>query len=337
MFVITNDCIVARFDFVSAEKPEPFRFSSSASPTPGKDESPDAMRGRSPVGNGAAQGPRKMLTKNPNGVYRWRGGGSARPSRSRNRYASPAFGPSRTTPERLVLKESTATGEGLRSDNKRRRIGEEASLSSVSSSTTPANGPTVIQIPSDSPHSSKIAQSSPSAMSSTSTRITNGTSAQQKMNGMPNGAAPFRLRTTGLQKPTTPAVPSPLRQAWSGSSSDVSPSPEQAPPKPTKVANLMAELIKEVTPPKKPDVSNPYQTASPVKVPPSTSRPKPKRARAKGKPVAAVSAKMDTDTDAKGEETATEKVTPQAIIEATLPKVCQGLFLFLIYLTAFAG
>jgi len=99
----------------------------------------------------------------------------------------------------------------------------------------------------------------------------------------------------------------------------------------------MAELIKEVTPPKKPDVSNPYQTASPVKVPPSTSRPKPKRARAKGKPVAAVSAKMDTDTDAKGEETATEKVTPQAIIEATLPKVCQGLFLFLIYLTAFAG
>lgn len=327
MFVITNDHIVTHFDFVSAEKPEPFRFSTSASPTPGRDESPDAMRGRSPVGNEAAQGPKKMLTKNPNGVYRWRGGGSARPSRSRNRYASPAFGPTRTTPERLVLKDSTATGEGLRTDNKRRRIGEEASLSS----TTPTNGPTVIQIPSDS-STSKIAQPPPS-----SPRITNGTSAQQKMNGTPNGAAPFRLRTTGLQKPTTPAVPSPLRQAWSGSLSDVSPSPEQAPPKPTKVANLMAELIKEVTPPKKPDVSNPYQTASPVKVPPSTSRPKPKRARAKGKPVAAVSAKMDTDTDAKGEELAAEKVTPQAIIEATLPKVCQRLFLFPIYLTAYTG
>ena len=287
------------------------------------------MRGRSPVGIGAAQGPRKMLTKNPNGVYRWRGGGSARPARSRNRYASPAFGSSRTTPERLVLKDSTATGEGLRTDNKRRRI-EEAGMPSSSSFAAPTNGPTIIQIPADS-SISKVAQPSSSTMPSAAPpKITNGTSTQPKINGAPNGAPSLRLRSSGLQKPTTPAVPSPLRQAWSGSS-DASSSPVQTPPKPTKVANFMAELIKEVTPPKKPDVSNPYQTASPVKMVPSASRPRPKRARPKGKP--APSAKMETDTE-KGEETVNEKVSPQAIIEATLPKVGQVLRLFYIYLTA---
>jgi hypothetical protein len=275
------------------------------------------MRGRSPVGIRAAQGPRKMLTKNPNGVYRWRGGGSARPARSRNRYASPAFGPPRTTPERLVLKESTATGEGLRTDNKRRRIGEEAGIPSSSSLTTPANGSAVIQIPSDS-SISKVTQPSPTIPSAAPSRVINGTNTQAKVNGTPNGAPSIRLRPSGLQKPTTPAIPSPLRQAWSGSSSDASSSPVQTPPKPTKVANFMAELIKEVTPPKKPDVSNPYQTASPVKIP-STSRPRPKRTRVKGKSTA--SAKMETDTDAQAEETTAEKISPQAIIEATLPKV----------------
>ena len=293
------------------------------------------MRGRSPVGIGAAQGPRKMLTKNPNGVYRWRGGGSARPARSRNRYASPAFGSPRTTPERLVLKDSTATGEGLRTDNKRRRIGEEAGMSSSSSFTAPTNGLTIIQIPTDS-SISKVAQPSTSTIPSAAPpKITNGTSTQPKINGTPNGAPSLRIRSSGLQKPTTPAIPSPLRQAWSGSS-DAPSSPVQTPPKPTKVANFMAELIKEVTPPKKPDVSNPYQTASPVKMVPSTSRPRPKRARAKGKPASA-SSKMETDTDVKGEEAVTEKVTPQAIIEATLPKVGQVLRLFYIYLTVYSG
>jgi hypothetical protein len=47
----------------------------------------------------------------------------------------------------------------------------------------------------------------------------------------------------------------------------------------------MAELIKETTPPKKPDLANPYQLASPVgKVgPPRRST---KRTRATGRPVA---------------------------------------------------
>ncbi|KAK2463648.1 hypothetical protein APHAL10511_004399 [Amanita phalloides] len=285
-----------------SEKSQPFRFSCSTSPTPGRDDSPDAMRGRSPIGNGNIQGPRKMLTKNPNGVYRWRGGGSARPARSRNRYISPAFGPPRVTPERLVLKESTATGEGVRADNKRRRIGDEVSFS----------------IPDPSPSKSAMPLSG-TLPSIASPKPGNGAGGQVKANGTPNGTS-FRFRSSGLQKQTTPAVPSPLRQAWSGSSPDVSNSPMQMLPKPTKAANFMAELIKEVTPPKRPDVSNPYQTASPVKVCPPPSRPRPKRTRVTGKAGAPASSNTTSDAEAKGDESGLEKITPQAIIEATLPK-----------------
>jgi hypothetical protein len=42
-------------------------------------------------------------------------------------------------------------------------------------------------------------------------------------------------------------------------------SPPSVGKEPTQAASFMAELIKDVTPTKKPDLSNPYQTASPVK------------------------------------------------------------------------
>lgn len=84
----------------------------------------------------------------------------------------------------------------------------------------------------------------------------------------------------------------------------------------------MADLIKEVTPPKRPDVSNPYQTASPVgKVGGIAAKPRPKRVRATGKPTAPAP-KEGQDTEVVAQEKAKEKeYSPQAIIEATVPKV----------------
>jgi hypothetical protein len=82
----------------------------------------------------------------------------------------------------------------------------------------------------------------------------------------------------------------------------------------------MTELIKEVTPPKRPDLSNPYQTASPVG---KVTLPKTrvgKRTRATGKPAV----HLATDDKSKDPQKPTEKekeYSPQAIIEATLPKV----------------
>ncbi|KAF8141690.1 hypothetical protein EV363DRAFT_1443599 [Boletus edulis] len=87
-------------------------------------------------------------------------------------------------------------------------------------------------------------------------------------------------------KPTTPAIPSPLRQTWKESDS----SPQA-----------------EVTPTKKPDVSNPYQTASPVKPPAPVRKPVVKRAKPAAKP-------------AEKPKEQEPEISAQAIIEATVPK-----------------
>jgi len=93
-------------------------------------------------------------------------------------------------------------------------------------------------------------------------------------------------------------------------------------------ANFVAELIKETAPPKKPDLSNPYQTASPVgKVgPPRRAN---KRPRAAGRPVpptkeqkAEEEKKKAEEQRKKEEETKLKALSAQAIIEATVPKVC---------------
>ena len=85
----------------------------------------------------------------------------------------------------------------------------------------------------------------------------------------------------------------------------------------------MAELIKETTPPKKPDLANPYQLASPVgKVgPPRRST---KRPRATGRPVTLTKAEHEEEKEKKEEPKDKEKLmeySPQTIIEATVPKV----------------
>ncbi|KAL4266862.1 RanBP2-type domain-containing protein [Pleurotus pulmonarius] len=308
-----------------SDNSEPFRFTSTP---PGRSASPLAQSSSLP--SVASATPRKVLTKNPNGVYRWEGAGSAK--RSRNRYHSPAFGPSRSTPDRLKLGTSSPNQPPVpRMDTKRRRLGEDATSSSASpSGGSSSNGhPVHAKTPSPPPRASapapsptRAAQACPfpslnSPLSPSPTTNGNSNQSQSKTNST------SRLRIP--QKPTTPVIPSPLRQTWSQQGDG---SPPQAgsssgqPQRQTMAANFMTELIKEVTPPKRPDVSNPYQTASPVKPTPS-SRPKPKRARATGKP-APPPGRDAEQTDNKPEIAKTEKplseYSPQAIIEATLPK-----------------
>lgn len=74
----------------------------------------------------------------------------------------------------------------------------------------------------------------------------------------------------------------------------------------------MTELIKEVTPAKRPDLSNPYQTASPVK--PPVKKPVIKRPRPSAKPPSLAAPAPEPEK--------LPEPSPQAIIEATLPKVC---------------
>ena len=189
--------------------------------------------------------------------------------------------------------------ETPKTDTKRRRVGHDADTSS------PQRVP-VTQPSTTIPASQPVA--GPSKLSNGTSKV-NGTdlsSANTKTAGT-NGASAARLA-----KPTTPAVPSPLRQAW-GQNDSPSPSPPQIhASKQTRAASFMTELIREATPAKKPDVSNPYQTASPVKPSkPPTKKPPPKRTR----PVSQV------PTEEKLE------LSPQAIIEATVPKVCAGNFI----------
>ncbi|KAJ3863539.1 hypothetical protein EV359DRAFT_13857, partial [Lentinula novae-zelandiae] len=121
-----------------------------------------------------------------------------------------------------------------------------------------------------------------------------------------------RLRTPA--KPTTPVVPSPLRQAW-GQSSKVEGAddvlshslPKSISPKsthPTQTATYMSTLIKEVTPVRNLDVRNPYQAASPV-----------------GAAVGRSGARKPGASESVRErDVFLEKYSAQAVIEATLPK-----------------
>ncbi|RPD64373.1 hypothetical protein L226DRAFT_559572 [Lentinus tigrinus ALCF2SS1-7] len=274
------------------EQPEPFRFSKSPStPLRGNTPtinfmSPSTSEQMVSAAGTAAQGARKTLARNPMGVYRWQGGGSARP---RNRYQSPSFG---SAPSRSTIK---LAPEKPKADSKRRRVGEDASTSSPQRAGATAGAKVNGSAPSTLPNS----VSAPAALSSPAT------------NGRPNGApipAPPstpRIRTSGI-KPTTPAIPSPLRQTWGNSDSPPQPSPPQPASKPTRAASFMTELIKGVTPPKKPDFANPYEAANPM------IKPAPKR-----HPVRKTRTTAKAEAEAKKKES---ELTPQAIIEATVPK-----------------
>ncbi|KAJ2914651.1 hypothetical protein MD484_g5768, partial [Candolleomyces efflorescens] len=259
-------------------KPEPFRFQ-SAPPPPSREASPATST--------PAATPRRTLKRNPNGPYRWEGAGSAKATR-RNRYASPAFGTPQLSPEK-----SKTDG-----DKKRRKVDEEASSnesSSISKHPFPASSPQ--------PSTSRV----------------NGPTAPK----ITIPVSPSKLKAPALLKPTTPSQPSPLRQAWSTSPSSSQEDltkmdqAQPSPPKQSSAASIMSSIIQEVTPPKKPDLSNPYQTASPLAkvAPPRRSA---RRTRATGRPTT-----PENDKKQKEEKVAegdSQDFPAQTVIEATLPK-----------------
>ncbi|KAG0709179.1 hypothetical protein DFH29DRAFT_218188 [Suillus ampliporus] len=270
------------------DKPEPFRFSTS----PSRGSSPSLGFGTPDGVSGDAHAPKKTLSRNPNGVLRWQGAGSARP---RNRYRSPGFGfrPQGPRIELSPIRTPSAT------DTKRRRVGNEAETSNAQKSAPPAPTST-ITFPTSGSTSHTGSASAVNGKTPVSPTPASTLAPAAVVTPKVNGAATPRLRTTGLSvKPTTPAIPSPLRQAWKQNDS-----PPQPPTRPTRAANYMTGLIKEVTPPKKPDVSNPYQTASPVKMP--TRKPPVRRSR--------------LPVQSKEKQQKEPEMTAQAIIEATVPK-----------------
>ncbi|KAG9312917.1 hypothetical protein JVU11DRAFT_6350 [Chiua virens] len=268
------------------DKPEPFRFSVS----PSRAASPNQSHGSS-----GTETPRKTLSRNPNGVYRWQGAGSSRP---RNRYQSPGFAP-RPQQHRIKLSPPKTP---LTSDTKRRRVGDDADSSTPQKPVVPSTS--TVSFPS-------LMPDSPASLSQPSATVANEKPAfpsamvpAQPVTPRANGIQP-RLRTGGLPiKPTTPAIPSPLRQTWKESDS---PPQASSPSRPTKAADFMTELLKEVTPTKKPDVSNPYQTASPVKPPAPARKPVAKRPKPNARP-------------AEKPKEQEPEMSAQAIIEATVPK-----------------
>ncbi|KAI9440600.1 hypothetical protein H4582DRAFT_1478267 [Lactarius indigo] len=274
-------------DSVQDDDSQPFRF--SASPTPSRGTTP-AFNVGSPTPS-SKQTPRRTLTRNPNGVYKWQGAGSARP---RNRHQSPAFGPPRPTPSKIKLSAPEASPH--KSETKRRRV--DAAIE------PPIPHVTGESLPLAQPREQTRADSSALSTSSGSSSHTSmNDSSPDKSAAVP--ATP-RLRLSVPPKPTTPAVPSPLRNTWGvgDSSSSSHSSPPSKPSQPTRAAHFMAELIKEVTPPKKPDLSNPYQTASPVK--PSLQKKPTKKRKAPEEPP-----KEQQEKDV--------NLSHQTIVEATVP------------------
>ncbi|KAH9935061.1 hypothetical protein B0H21DRAFT_699261 [Amylocystis lapponica] len=288
------------------EKPEPFRFSTtSPTPEPGTTINSGATSPDASSPEGPAPPPPKMLAKNPNGTYRWNGGGSAR-KRPRNRYQSPGFGTSAsTTPSLKIIPEKPKT------DTKRRRVGEEAQSSS-------AQRVPLISAPGTRPYTNGTTQPSTGSSNGTTSR-TNGIASSSKSppaqtNGTQTPPPALRLRTPGPFRPTTPAVPSPLRQTWGQTDSSSPPQPSPPSVKPTRAADFMTQLLKEVTPPKKKDFANPYQTASPMPVRPPTKKPPARKTKAASKAAA------EATPEKKGLEKDLSELSPQAIIEATVPK-----------------
>lgn len=257
----------------------PFRFSTTPLASPQRGNSPfsgtPTFRSSTPT----ADSPRKTLKVNPNGPYRWQGAGSSRPLKTRNHYHSPAFGRPSQTSERIVLREK----DGLEKKDlvtprseKRRRVNSAESCSVNGSASPPP------------PPRSTAPAPSPTRAAEAST---------QGFPFPPGPPSPIGVRSTA------PSNPSPLRQAWGEGS------PSETVPRQTKAANFMTELIKEVTPPKRPDISNPYQAASPVK---NIAK---KRTRTTARPAPP---KQLAEPAAEGPKE--KEYSAQAIIEATLPK-----------------
>ncbi|KAJ7623505.1 hypothetical protein FB45DRAFT_797684 [Roridomyces roridus] len=302
------------------EEEKPFRFSSSPS-TPARGNSPAAPNdiftlGASSSTPALGNTPRKALSKNPNGVYRWSGGGSARPSK--NRYASPAFGTSpRASPDRMVFRDQPVQKEVASPKRRRLETPPAATPPPVPRSAAPAPSPNRVAASQYFPFPPATPAPSPSSPSPQAV----------------TAATPARNAMVKVQ--SAPAHPSPLRQAWGGSPASSVSSTHSSPAQgtPTKAAVLLTALIRDAdaeAPPKSLDVRNPYQSASPVPVRVTNTHPPEaatrKRARATGRPAErkAREAKEKEEKAAKEkekeEQEKVKQLSPQAIIEATVPK-----------------
>lgn len=289
---------------------QPFRFSASPS---------DPARASSPVYNFTAPGAsastssivngKKVLTKNPNGTYRFQGGGSSRP---RNRYQSPVFGHPQATLSKIKI-----TPEKPKTDAKRRRTSAAQPETSTAQRTTADAGssrPTVNGTTEASTSLSNI------TMNGASSSFSSSSSASGSSSAAPSSSAP-RVRTTGFTKPTAPAIPSPLRQAWGQSDSPPQSSRQvQQPVRPTRAASTLTEILKEVSPPKKPEFVNPYEAASPIPLRAAARKPAAQR-RTRAAAKAAAAAAAQEKAKAKSAQKSEQKLTVQEIIEATVPKV----------------
>lgn len=263
---------------------EPFRFESRAATSPPRSKSPSAP----PRSTSAAP---RTLTRNPNGVYTWKGAGSARARRARNNFATPAFRIPRSTAPRSSASNAELTGN----DAKRRKI---------------ANSP-------DEPQASSSSNQVPFPVTNT-TSISRITTTGPSLKPPPISTP--RQRTPVLQKPTTPVVPSPLRQAWTGGSPSGSESGSPHGPgtlKQTETARHVTELVNSLKSQDKvlDDLRNPYEFACPVKRP---AAPKRKRVTASTKKAAPTPAAPKEDGMVKAK---VKEMSVHDIIEATLPEV----------------
>ena len=274
------------------EKDVPFRFSTTSL-------SPEPAQAINFTPGSASNGGRKMLTKNPNGSYVLRGGGSARP---RNRYHSPGFGPSQrtTTPIRITPEKPSA-------DGKRRRIGYDPDLRPASSSATLNGTPNTNGTPSPvagpsspSPNTSPTIQAVPRA-------------------GAPPPTTPIRRRSI---LPTTPVNPSPLRQAWGQPDSPPSQSSPPSAGKQTQSAAYLSQLIKDISPKKNPDIQNPYQASS-VLPRPATKKP-PQRRRTE--PAKTAPKPAPEKSKSKSPPTVEPTISSVDAIVATMPTVSRFVY-----------
>ncbi|KAI0821543.1 hypothetical protein BC629DRAFT_1730409 [Irpex lacteus] len=279
---------------IDEEKREPFRFETAA-------------RYHTPGPSTTVQRPARPLTVNPNGNCVWRGAGSARP-KSKNRYKSPGFPPPRQPAVSMKLAPAKPKADG-----KRRRIDdgpeEDASQQAGSSYSVGANG----RSPQTNGHLSTTDSSKRPIQSSASARSPSPSSQspQKLANSSTAPASTSRLRTTGL-KPTTPANPSPLRQAWKQTDS---PSPPASISKPTHAATIMNELVKSTAPKKAPEYINPFQeTVPPVARPAKKPLPRKRSVSASSK-AGAEAAQSKAESSKKPEA----ELSPQKIIAATMP------------------
>ena len=256
----------------------------------------------------AGAGGKKVLSKNPNGTYRFQGGGSSRP---RNRYQSPVFGRPQAQASKIVIAPEKPKG-----DSKRRRTNlaqPEASTSTAQQSAASVNGsqPAANGVTADSSSMNLNGSSTPSS------------SAEHKSSGPATSNSATRARTSGFSKPTAPAVPSPLRQAWGQSDSPPQSSRQagtnKSPVRQTRAASTLTEILKEVTPPKKPEFVNPYEAATPIPLRTNAKKVGARKTRAAAKAAATVHGKEKQAE--KLEQKPEQKLTAQEIIQATVPKV----------------